>query len=683
MRFQSYYHLLYGAVISSTCVAAYNPVCDKPPPPNEVTPFQQPDSHNATQGPWRHLPWGEINFLHTTDTHGWLEGHLNEVNYGADWGDFVSFVTRMREKADRLNVDLLVVDTGDLVTGNGLSDSTKVPGRVSNDIFENVEFDLLTVGNNDLYSEDGTRDIHANFSRIYGDWFITSNVYIEVDGKNVTVGQPFRYFTTKRGLRVMAFGITLLDFKLDMKKARTYVHGYQDVVQEPWFQEALNKDVDLYVLLGHVDLRSGCAIHGKYGAKENPLICMEGYLERYLREHEKKIPIQVFGGHTHQRDFKCFDTRSSGLESGRYADTVGWLALKGVAPHGTWTGNKTLTGVPTPTRTCPAATSTSTSADLVLATETATAPAQYIDRRYLDFNRRTFAYHAIDATGPDVPAGFDTPLGRKVSDDIWKARADMNLTTKLGCVPKSYYLWVCPPGTDGNIYTLVKDALNLTVKKNQQHSAKIPRVIFMNNASIRYDLYQGPFTVGDALAVSPYDNTFSYIPNVPGKISLEVVDCLVPPSRGSGLDLHSTGNMQGELMMQQQQTLHARHALFGPNDPNPGHATNNDFGNCELLPDSDDCGDDTKHTQLQELYSNPTNIDYRDPGITDGTPAVDLVFITHLRDTVLKCDAVKGRYSDKDVVDYTDKDLTTRTFLQQYVKEKWGAGVASDCPIGK
>jgi hypothetical protein len=41
-----------------------------------------------------------------------LEGHLNEVNYGADWGDFVSFVKRMRDRADQLNVDLLVVDTG-------------------------------------------------------------------------------------------------------------------------------------------------------------------------------------------------------------------------------------------------------------------------------------------------------------------------------------------------------------------------------------------------------------------------------------------------------------------------------------------------------------------------------------------------------------------------------------------
>lgn len=72
----------------------------------------QPESLNATSKPRGPLEWGQINFLHTTDTHGWLEGHLKEKNYGADWGDYVSFVKHMRKKADQLNVDLLLIDTG-------------------------------------------------------------------------------------------------------------------------------------------------------------------------------------------------------------------------------------------------------------------------------------------------------------------------------------------------------------------------------------------------------------------------------------------------------------------------------------------------------------------------------------------------------------------------------------------
>lgn len=59
----------------------------------------QPDAQNATTGPKGPLEWGQINFLHTTDTHGWLEGHIKEQNYGADWGDYVSFTKTMKRKA--------------------------------------------------------------------------------------------------------------------------------------------------------------------------------------------------------------------------------------------------------------------------------------------------------------------------------------------------------------------------------------------------------------------------------------------------------------------------------------------------------------------------------------------------------------------------------------------------------
>lgn len=75
----------------------------------------QPESLHATTKPKGPLEWGQLNFLHTTDTHGWLAGHLKERNYGADWGDYVSFVKHMRKKADKLRVDLLLIDTGEIV----------------------------------------------------------------------------------------------------------------------------------------------------------------------------------------------------------------------------------------------------------------------------------------------------------------------------------------------------------------------------------------------------------------------------------------------------------------------------------------------------------------------------------------------------------------------------------------
>lgn len=41
----------------------------------------QPGAPAPVAAPMRELEWGQINFLHTTDTHGWLGGHLQEYVY--------------------------------------------------------------------------------------------------------------------------------------------------------------------------------------------------------------------------------------------------------------------------------------------------------------------------------------------------------------------------------------------------------------------------------------------------------------------------------------------------------------------------------------------------------------------------------------------------------------------------
>ena len=40
----------------------------------------QPSAASPVSAPLRGLPWGQLNFLHTTDTHGWHAGHLQECD---------------------------------------------------------------------------------------------------------------------------------------------------------------------------------------------------------------------------------------------------------------------------------------------------------------------------------------------------------------------------------------------------------------------------------------------------------------------------------------------------------------------------------------------------------------------------------------------------------------------------
>jgi 2',3'-cyclic-nucleotide 2'-phosphodiesterase (5'-nucleotidase family) len=50
-------------------------------------------------------------------------------SYSADWGDYTSFATRMREKAESSGQDLHVIDTGDRIEGKGLYYASEPKGE--------------------------------------------------------------------------------------------------------------------------------------------------------------------------------------------------------------------------------------------------------------------------------------------------------------------------------------------------------------------------------------------------------------------------------------------------------------------------------------------------------------------------------------------------------------------------
>jgi 2',3'-cyclic-nucleotide 2'-phosphodiesterase (5'-nucleotidase family) len=203
----------------------------------------------------------------------------------------------------------------------------------------------------------------------------------------------------------------------------TEVYSADWMFQQSWFDEAMGQGADLYVLVGHAPTYAPC-LDPK---KDNPLVCLR---DRIRKETDK--PIQLFGGHAHHRNFTCYDDRSSGIESGKYCDTVGWVALNEVSSPA-WSGAQTLLGDDArPNKTC----ARGKQGDI-------RDTPYLLDRRYVDWNRVSFAYHtgdldSRDTSSPSVPASFDTPLGRKVTDDISKARHLLNLTHFLGCAREDY-----------------------------------------------------------------------------------------------------------------------------------------------------------------------------------------------------------------------------------------------------
>jgi 2',3'-cyclic-nucleotide 2'-phosphodiesterase (5'-nucleotidase family) len=100
---------------------------------------------------------------------------------------------------------------GDLHDGAGLSDATSPNGKLTNPIFEEIDYDLLTIGNHELYVSDIAYETFNGFAKYYGDKYLTSNVQIlnPSTGLYEYIGKQYRYFTTDHGLRIMAVSLSL------------------------------------------------------------------------------------------------------------------------------------------------------------------------------------------------------------------------------------------------------------------------------------------------------------------------------------------------------------------------------------------------------------------------------------------------------------------------------------------
>ncbi|KFG82166.1 putative calcineurin-like phosphoesterase [Metarhizium anisopliae] len=603
----------------------------------------QPGAPNATYGPKAPLEWGQVNFLHTTDTHGWLQGHLKEQNYGADWGDFVTFSRRMKQTAGNLGVDLLLVDTGDLHDGTGLSDATKEDGTKSMPIFNEIEYDLLTIGNHELYVSEVAYQMFNDYSKKWGDRYVTSNVKVlnHKTGEYEYVGATHRYFTTPNGLRVMAFGV-LFDFTGNSNASQ--VIKANDMVKESWFTEALasKKQVDLFILFGHNPVRAT----DKYSTFK---VVFDA-----IRASHPQTPVQLLGGHTHIRDFAVYDDNAVGIESGRFCETLGWMSISGFdSSNSGFHGVRHPHGVPNPTRP---------------AREGAKSPFVY-SRRYLDWNRKTFLYHS-----KQTEKTYDYHSGLRVIGDITRDREELKLGQVYGCAPQDYCI-DCAPFTDdkknifpGVIYPAVSAIVLNETRKDKS------RIILGNTGAIRFDLHKGPFTYDDNFIVSPFRDVFFYIADVPfdkaskviGQLNSGVVDKRFASTRipSDECTNPTLGHISRRDMREPRGIVRRQDAVV------PGYTTEDDWG-------AD--GDDTQHSDIPS-FSIPGYWEARASFPKDGSSPdkVDLIFFDFIQSHVL-ADLGAGFTADM-VHCYINCTFTSQDIMLPYAKLAWQENV-DNCPI--
>ncbi|KAJ5774668.1 hypothetical protein N7457_009564 [Penicillium paradoxum] len=575
----------------------------------------QPSAPDPISAPLRPLEFGQLNFLHTTDTHGWLAGHLQEPSFSADWGDYISFTTRMREKAEAQGQDLLVIDTGDRVEGNGLYDSSEPKGIYLSDILRHQHIDLLTSGNHELYKQNTSEtELLVTVPNFRGNYLASNIDIIHPTTKQLVPLAPrFKKFTTKKqGIRIVAFGF-LFDFGGNYNN--TVVQKVSSTVKEAWFQEAIrDKEVDLFLVIGHVPVHS----------PEYRTIFKE------IRSLRWDTPIQFFGGHEHVRDYARYDSKSFGLASGRFMETVGFMSIDGLA---TKTSHQSAAG-------------------------------PIFKRRYIDNN--LFSYHHHTSLNQET---FPTEKGLNVSRLIAKARTDLHLDQVHGCAPHDFWMSRAKYPDSSNIYTWLETQVMSDVKDESRENSS--RFVLVNTGAIRFDIMQGPFTQDSTFIVSPFTSGFRYVKDVPYDKALLVLEVLNEQRQILSADKSSSFIALAppeqlaypeDVIAQKWPSTDEQIPMSGPRLV-PGYTTQDDAGTD---------GDDTVHSPIS-FYRVPNCIRALTPANASEIPkTVDLIYIDFIEKYVSM--AAKFAGLDVDFTKESDVYMPQTSFtnlILDWVKKNW------------
>jgi len=533
----------------------------------------------------------------------------------------------MHQKADEIGVDLLLVDTGDRIEGNGLYDASNPKGEYDYDIFKEQDIDVICTGNHELYQADAAAREYTKSVPNFKGKYIASNLdYINPKtGKTIPMAQRFRKFTTKnQEIRVLAFGF-LFDFTGNANN--TVVQPVEKTIEEKWFQDAIREDVDLFLVIGHVTL------HGpEYKA-----------IFKAIRSQKWQTPIQFFGGHSHIRDFAKYDSKAYALQSGRYMETIGWMSIEGIKSKGEKGNPKEIE---------------------------LRSGGMSFQRRYIDNNLFGYHYHTSlnDST-------FPTEHGRDVSAAIQKARKALKLDHLYGCAPKDLWMSRAPYPSDDSLYTWLEKEVLPDISLNPKRK-DIPRLVIMNTGGMRFDIFKGAFTRDSTYIVSPFVSKLKYIKDVPFKAANQVLSLL----NNGGPVFESVELKISQLAPPEQLAYHSD--IIAPQLPTqdsffpraaqsplissspdlvPGYTTKDDAG---------DDGDDTLHAPIS-FYKIPNCIQSAiSMPEKDDPETVDLVFIDFVQPWVLLALQFTGHsYNASHVEDYREEAFTD--LMAEWIKEHW------------
>jgi hypothetical protein len=541
-------------------------------------------------------------------------------------------------------VDLLLVDTGDRVEGNGLYDGSEPKGLYTSDILKEQHIDLICSGNHELYKQNSSEtEFYHTVPNFRGNYLASNlDIFNPETGKQEPLAPRFKKFTTKnQGIRILAFGF-IFDFAGNANN--TVVQPVEETIKEDWFQQAIrDKDFDLILVYGHVAIRSK-----EYDA-----------LFKSIRSVQWDMPLVFLGGHSHIRDYKVYDRKSVALESGRYMETIGFMSISGLS-----TSPKTV--------------------------HAAVAGPKF-SRRYMDNNLFSMQHHS----GTNSTT-FPTEKGRNVSHAITSARAKLKLNERRGCVPQDLFVNRAPYPSNSSIFSWLE---KFVLPEQIHYSERVAQngkkaLVLTNTGGVRFDIFAGPFTRDTEFLVSPFTSTFRAIADVPQKVAGRVLQLLnsegpimTDVAREYGLEpwmlpepeqmnsrrrkspeAHEAWASVDALTFSDspQVPLNAPHTTGDSPALIPGYTTVDDLGKD---------GDDTIHSPIS-FYNVPNCIQATigiDPNNTSGEPeaVVDVVYNEFIQPwVILALEYLGHKVAENDTISYVGGKTMT-DIIADWVQRNW------------
>ncbi|KAF8885968.1 Metallo-dependent phosphatase-like protein [Infundibulicybe gibba] len=564
--------------------------------------------------------------------HGWLLGHQKpsfpEPNYNGDLGDFSSFVSHMKEIAEKRDVDLLLIDSGDLHDGTGLSDGFPAGGvdaHDANEFFKQLPYDVLAIGNHELYIYANALDMYNNFAPRFNGRYLSSNVNITVADKHgksllfllgvsiletspsfldLHLSGRFAKFKTRKGRKVTSLGV-LYDFTGN--DHNTTVQKVEDMVKEAWFADAIKEEPDIFILVGHMPVaRDNCEpstpthVTLTYLSREGPLVF------NAVRAVHPHTPIIILGGHSM---FVIACSRWPFDVSGEWEihGDRWWLSAK--LDNSKKSSTKNIT----------------------------------FSRRYLDPNRLTYQFHTSGKTRISTPPLELTQEGSECSCQEIRP----GLPIRDG--PTGFHL------LQPQIAIPLKNSLLTQFIENA-----VPVALAINNTrSQRFDIYAGPFTKNDQLTASPFTNAFLYIPELP----LSIASLILPALNNAGAEnRRSLDEHEAELWGRGVVDHRYRRWM---EEMDRRHSERRAAQNLTLamslrilaaypMQSCPGIGDDIPHAPIP-FNSVPDFIGSKTPDVSADTP-IDLIFVDFIEDqllTILNSVQSAKTYTTTDVLTYS------------------------------